>query len=477
MRNLRYLELERDFPLELVGCSNVTIRNLVLDGVQIQQFDLPRPAVAITNCTGVRFEGVTVRGHDPMAPDVDTLDSMGGLLNVTGSEVVLSDVNVEGSVLDGGQPGVLVEGRSTLTSVNVSWKNVRTEGQPVLQIRGPDATASLTGWRVEGMTCSVSAGLAPRPQGPSVLLATEGARLTASDLRFSDCTRGPAAASVPAGGVNGSSSSVAYEQLLALPVLQANISTVRLSHVTASRSGGMYLLQSDTVVQHSAFTDTRAGYIADLALSGGAIAAAGGTLEVYNSTFSNTTAQGDGGALNLEHSSTPFVLTDCTFMHTVAERGKGGAVASFNGSLALQQCTFINTSSWSSGGAVWVEQLGGSPLVVHNCTFQGTRSEAFSGGAVGVLLGDVAISSSHFMSCSATRFGGALALLPPATGACTDAYTGSSSSGSTDVSAAVHSAVVAGSTFTNNSAVDGGGAIHVSFGGYHGRDDYLALPC
>ncbi len=127
-----------------------------------------------------------------------------------------------------------------------------------------------------------------------------------------------------------------------------------------------------------------------------------------------------GGAVYIQDEFVTF--TDCAFDNNQTNNG-GGAIAinGSGGSLTLIRCTFTGNkstaadSSGVAGGAVRTTTT--VNLIVDGCTFTNNESNITSGGAIGVLNGDLLLTNSTFsgnlagnLGGTSSSFGGALVL-------------------------------------------------------------------
>jgi filamentous hemagglutinin family protein len=154
----------------------------------------------------------------------------------------------------------------------------------------------------------------------------------------------------------------------------------------------------------------------------------GSTLNLANSTFSNNSTSGNGGAIS---SSGRINITNSTFSNNSA--GFGGAISS-SGRINITNSTFSNNSASINGGAISnVVPL--STFNITNSTFSNNSASGNGGAISNVVLSTFNITNSTFSNNSASFNGGAIS---------------NSNSGRINIT---------NSTFSNNSASGNGGAI------------------
>jgi hypothetical protein len=144
----------------------------------------------------------------------------------------------------------------------------------------------------------------------------------------------------------------------------------------AIEDGGALSLTSDVVLRHNNSLDDS---------SGGAIeaAATATSLSVTGASFIDDSAYGDGGAIQIDASSTtPVSIASSTFSGDQAGEGNGGAVFDFrSGQMTISGSRFTDNSAGgatSEGGAI--ADLGASSDSISGSSF--TSNNAFDGGAL-----------------------------------------------------------------------------------------------
>ena len=174
-------------------------------------------------------------------------------------------------------------------------------------------------------------------------------------------------------------------------------------------------------------------------------------VEVWELTMEGCTFEknrgGDGGAMAVRKSGT---LTNCTFTDNVATVN-GGAIV--GGNLDLTACDFIGNHSATTGGAIYCGNLKAA-----DCTFDDNSTRSSGGGAIGA--SKVEIIGSHFSNnhtASMGSFNGGAIYTWSSGSTITDStFEGNTASVFGGAVSLYGSSTVAGSTFTNNSALYGG---------------------
>lgn len=184
--------------------------------------------------------------------------------------------------------------------------------------------------------------------------------------------------------------------------------------------------------------------ISGATFTGNGSAGTGGSIEtrvpltVANSTVNTSTASGNGGAIRIGPGGYGTKIVGSTFANTSAFASGGAIQVDANTSLEVTDSAFsATTSTGSDGGAIWGGAL--APVTVTRTTF--TSGSATNGGAISASW-LVTSNGSTFDSNSATDKGGAIYV---------------STTGSTAIRA---------STFTGNTAADGGAYLADGAEGY-----------
>jgi CSLREA domain-containing protein len=147
-------------------------------------------------------------------------------------------------------------------------------------------------------------------------------------------------------------------------------------------------------------------------------------LDVADTTFANNTSYGAAGAIDNHGVAT---VRRSTFDGNTAGYGGGALWNDVEANLAAIDCTFTNNRA-PEGGAIENREF--ATLSVHGCTFTGNTGDYWGGGAIYNWGGSVAVSESTFDANRGGYLAGAI-------------YSDFELS-------------VTASTFTNNSAKDGG---------------------
>lgn len=165
--------------------------------------------------------------------------------------------------------------------------------------------------------------------------------------------------------------------------------------------GAMYINNTNTeivaTIKDSTFTNNTAGYTADVSSpsdivwsDGGAIAYAGGVLNIDNTQFvSNSAAQ--GGAISqrhtLDHTATDTLnITNSAFSGNMANAG--GAISAMR-TVTIADSSFTGNTvvgDTDGGGAMFIGAE--SDTVIERTTFDGNKSLTSSGGAIDTRKGD-----------------------------------------------------------------------------------------
>jgi len=160
-----------------------------------------------------------------------------------------------------------------------------------------------------------------------------------------------------------------------------NIDRCTISNNSADSGGG--IRNSGTLTINDS---TLSGNFTFAGGLGGAIDSFGGlaNLSITNSTFSNNTADADGGAIS---NNAPFTVTNSTFSGNSADvtTGSGGALANFGNTANISNCTFWGNSA-SSGGAI--HQAAGTVhikgTIVANSTSGGNCSASITSTGINI---------------------------------------------------------------------------------------------
>ena len=131
-----------------------------------------------------------------------------------------------------------------------------------------------------------------------------------------------------------------------------------------------------------------------------------GILNATNVVFQAGSTTSDGGALYSASDSAVFNLENCTFQDCHAK--DGGAISLTGGTLNINNCLFINTSSEYFGGAI--ETKSSSKININNTKFSNTFSKNDAGGAIYII--DSTLNGLNVEIINSTaNFGGAITSL------------------------------------------------------------------
>lgn len=148
-------------------------------------------------------------------------------------------------------------------------------------------------------------------------------------------------------------------------------------------------------------------------VNGGAIEIDGGSLHIYNSHLSNNVANKGGAIFKGGHSELDIV--DSTFSNNLANDGDGGAISVPLGVLNVNGSTFSNNIAKNYGGAIYITNAN---FKIQKCMFSDNKAEY--GGAVSdygripfipapIIYEDVSnINESIFSNNAAVNEGGAI---------------------------------------------------------------------
>jgi hypothetical protein len=172
----------------------------------------------------------------------------------------------------------------------------------------------------------------------------------------------------------------------------------------------------------------------------------GAYLSIQGSSFIGCSSLSDGGSVRGYHGSVIDIGTSL-FQDSHSE-GSGGAISVIGGALTISESVFLNCSSTVGGGAILADDFfcyGSMESVttrvgIESCTFEACSSDGY-GGAILVKskASTFTVAHSEFLQCKSKRSGGAI-----------------SSFDGGDIS-------IMKSSFVNNSAGLGGGALYSHF--------------
>ena len=217
------------------------------------------------------------------------------------------------------------------------------------------------------------------------------------------------------------------------------------------------------------------------------------TLEIKASTFVNCSTKGDGGVLFVSSNDwfddSTAKIDVSSFIDSRSD-GFGGVIASYGGSVRVFNSSFSDNTAILGGGAIWLtaypsdqkryeqSQYHDSALEIKasmfsNCTTEGDGGAIFVSSDVAESRSSteslvVEINSSTFSYCQSSGYGGALQIsgysvianISLEIHSCSSTYSGGAISASYGVSLALH-----GSNIYNNFVSSGfGGAISVIYG-------------
>ncbi|HFD87821.1 MAG TPA: hypothetical protein ENJ35_09125, partial [Gammaproteobacteria bacterium] len=165
------------------------------------------------------------------------------------------------------------------------------------------------------------------------------------------------------------------------------------NNISYDLGGAIYQVGGELVIDSSSFTgNTVTGSYNTFSANGGAIASRGGALEISSSSFNNNNVS----ALGLS-----------------TEAGSGGAIIiAGTDYVDIDNSTFTNNSSSGVGGAIYVYENGTGIVHIRRITVDGNSSESYGGGifvgggVLGLLAEKVVISESRIINNTASVGGG-----------------------------------------------------------------------
>ncbi|MBN1695355.1 right-handed parallel beta-helix repeat-containing protein [candidate division WOR-3 bacterium] len=171
-------------------------------------------------------------------------------------------------------------------------------------------------------------------------------------------------------------------------------SSVFISHCTMSNNAVAVSTIYRAQISNCTFRDNNGG-------TGGAIELGyveEDTIEIYDCSFTNSTAVDFGGAIYIEAVESVIKISGCTFGGNTA--GMGGAICAYEAdrnTLEISECTFsANTTTDEYGGAIFIFNWGDNPTIsISGCEFS-NDSAFYFGGAIAVYgyLSDIPLEIS-----------------------------------------------------------------------------------
>jgi predicted outer membrane repeat protein len=243
-----------------------------------------------------------------------------------------------------------------------------------------------------------------------------------------------------------------------------NFGALTLNNVTMSQhvSNGSPISNIGTlIITNSTFSDN--GLTGDNETSGGVVFHDGGTLTVTGSTFNNNIINGNvgtGGAIAVINGTA--TISDTVFTSNRALDG-GAIYLDTGGSATITGSTFT-TNIGGYGGAI---ESNGMILTVTESTFDGNDAVIGSGGAIWLYNGtENVISDSTFTDNSTVTTGGAIHCFAAGLSITGSTFSGNEALNTNSVPAngggifSTCTIDVRNSTFSSNTAEDGGGAFY-----------------
>ncbi|KAJ1481465.1 pectin lyase fold/virulence factor, partial [Baffinella frigidus] len=173
------------------------------------------------------------------------------------------------------------------------------------------------------------------------------------------------------------------------------------SNCSADAWGGAIAVRGNATlnISRSNFTGNAAGE------GGGSIYAAAGNVTLSDSVFSDCRSDAFGGALAVSGSAA-LSISRSNFMGNAAGEA-GGSIHATAGEVFLEDSVFSSCSAVKLGGVIAVS--GSARLSISRSDFTGNNA-GVEGGAVHATAGEVTLADSVFSSCSAVKWGGAIAV-------------------------------------------------------------------
>ena len=250
---------------------------------------------------------------------------------------------------------------------------------------------------------------------------------------------------------------------------------------SADQGGAIYLYPgSDATISGTTFEANAAnGSVGD----GGAIGLVSSTLVVNDSTFSQNTADGHGGAISAKTGSTVTIVDSTIENNTATNDGgaiytddgtitiegstvsgnnatSGGGVYNFAGSLSLTDSTVAGNVASASGGGLYADF--DADLILLRVTVSGNAS----GGAAGGIYtsGGLTMTESTVTNNAADSSGGGIRAIGPNPVSIVSSTISDNTSDSYGGGLVLYGTMnieIAGSTFDNNTADDFGGGVSI----------------
>ncbi|MCX6832893.1 MAG: right-handed parallel beta-helix repeat-containing protein, partial [candidate division Zixibacteria bacterium] len=135
---------------------------------------------------------------------------------------------------------------------------------------------------------------------------------------------------------------------------------------------------------------------------GGAIyVGANGSTRILSCSFLENSS-GDGGAVCGDFGHIKTQIRDCVLADNTGRSYGGGALTFFEGISEIENCRFIDNSSWE-GGALWSD---GTQVLAKNCFFHGNHA-SWRGGGIYFTGGTMTVSDCWFEENRVTLLEGA----------------------------------------------------------------------
>ena len=409
-------------------------------------------AATFTASTEGELAQAIVSANNAAGPDTITIAA--GTINLTADlpriteELTITGAGEGVTILDGGDKYAAFYATSAVELLTISAMTIRnmynTEGGPAVRAEGAIALSSVTFHSNQAFATTYSNPLYSGEGGAvKVDQVDVGDDVTITDCTFTDNLANGASVG-PYYVIDSEGGAVfidvdQYNPLSTTELTSASDVTITDSLFDGNYSnddGGAMLVQIDggnLTITGSTFENNGASS------DGGAVAVDQdtGNVVVDTSTFNYNSAGSDGGAIYLDDSDLTLTVSNSDFFSNTA--GSDGGAIELDGatSLTVTDSTFTSNYSESDGGAIDIDVLGApytaGLMTITDTTFQ-SNSSGDEGGALYLDDGDIVatLTNATFSSNTASERGGAIAI---------------------DGAELLD---VVGSTFTTNSAQDGG---------------------
>jgi hypothetical protein len=146
------------------------------------------------------------------------------------------------------------------------------------------------------------------------------------------------------------------------------------------------------------------------AIDGGGIAGDGSSIQITASTFQGNVAQGNGGAINLQGSASPYptlsiVGSTIAGNQALGSGASGGGVNAYTANIVVQTSNVHDNSAYNGGGLSYVAAVIGVTMQISDSIFDHNAAGSGTGGGL-YAYGNDTISNTVISNNSATGGGG-----------------------------------------------------------------------